>query len=111
VESRLDREPLPEVGAVLFRIVVEAIVNARKHSGASSLAVTLERRDGGIRVEVSDDGRGFAVVASGPVDTGHWGLATMTERAASAGGWLQVHSTPGTGTRVVTWVPEPAATP
>jgi PAS domain S-box-containing protein len=106
VDSRLGSEPIPEVRAVLFRIVVEAIVNARKHSGAETLSVTLEREDGGVRVEVSDDGSGFTTGESAPADTGHWGLATMKERAESCGGRVRVESQPGEGTTVTTWIPD-----
>lgn len=107
LESRLVREPLPELRAVLFRIVVEAVVNARKHSSASALTVTVENRDDGVSVQVADDGRGFTPDATTLVGAGHYGLASMKERAELAGGWLRVHSKPGAGTRVETWVPHP----
>ncbi|MDX6398537.1 MAG: hypothetical protein QOJ43_1945, partial [Gaiellaceae bacterium] len=108
-ESRVTREPRPEVRAVLFRIVVEAVVNARKHSEASALTVIVESDDAGIGVEVADDGRGFEHGAAGPVDAGHFGLATMKERAELAGGWLTVHSRPGAGTRIEVWLPDGVA--
>lgn len=109
LESRVDREPLPEVRAMLFRIVVEAVVNARKHSDANALTVTVESHDSGVRVEVVDDGRGFNPAESGPVDAGHYGLAAMTDRAEMAGGWLRIHSQPGAGTRIEAWIPDRGA--
>jgi signal transduction histidine kinase len=36
---------------------------------------------------------------------GRLGLMMMKERAAVAGGWCRVESTPGVGTTVVAWVP------
>jgi signal transduction histidine kinase len=111
VKSRLDSEPIPEMRAVLFRIVVEAIVNARKHARAEMLSVTLERDGRGVRVEVSDDGDGFTPDEGSPGESGHWGLATMKERAESCGGWLRVESQPGEGTTVTTWIPDPAVVP
>jgi PAS domain S-box-containing protein len=109
LDSRLEREPLPEVRAVLFRIVVEAVVNARRHSKARALTVTVGSHDGGVRVEVADDGLGFTPEPDGQIAAGHYGLATMKERAELAGGWLKVHSEPGAGTKIETWVPHPAA--
>jgi signal transduction histidine kinase len=94
---------------VLLRIVVEAVVNARKHSNARALTVTVESDEAGVRVEVVDDGRGFSPGATGPLEAGHFGLATMKERAELAGGWLRVHSEPGACTKVETWLPNHAA--
>jgi PAS domain S-box-containing protein len=111
VEARIGREPLPEVRAVLFRIVVEAVANARKHSEARRLTVRVESDVGGVRVEVADDGRGFDEVAEGMREAGHYGLATMKERAELAGGWLKVHSTPGVGTTIESWVPHLSGDP
>ena len=50
-----------------------------------------------------DDGRGFDP-ASAAVP-GHLGLVTMEERAAMAGRWCRIESTPGAGTAVTAWVP------
>jgi signal transduction histidine kinase len=110
VDSRLAHEPGPELRAVLFRIVVEAVFNARKHSGARELTVTVEGENGGVRVEVRDDGQGFALGTNGRVSLEHYGLASMKERAEMVGGWFRVHSQPGAGTKVQAWVPDPGAT-
>jgi signal transduction histidine kinase len=109
VESRLAHEPVPELSAVLFRIVVEAIANARKHSDARALAVVLETDTGGVRVEIVDDGKGFAPGTNKRGSLAHYGLASMKERAEMVGGWFQVHTKPGAGTRVEAWVPDPGA--
>jgi PAS domain S-box-containing protein len=88
---------LPEgVATQLLRLVREALSNARQHSAARYVWVTLGTNGGELEVEVADDGRGFA---SGTADGG-MGLSTMGERAALLGGDLEVSSEPGEGTSV-----------
>lgn len=88
---------------MLFRIVQEAVTNALRHAGASSLDVSLQRAAGGIVVEVRDDGRGFDVEA---VRAGSGlGLPGMRERVHELGGELSVHASPGGGTRLSAIIP------
>jgi PAS domain S-box-containing protein len=103
MENRLLSEPAPETRLVLYRIIQEAVTNARKHARAKRLVVRLEERDGGTMVRVSDDGVGFEMDrSSGP---GHLGLSAMREQAEMAQGRFRVDSTPGKGTVVEVWVP------
>jgi signal transduction histidine kinase len=88
----------------LLRVAQEALHNALRHSGATQVDVTLERRGRGAVLRVSDDGRGFdpqAVRAAGR----HLGLVSMRDRASGAGGSLTVESAPGQGTTVEMEVP------
>jgi signal transduction histidine kinase len=88
---------LPEGTATqLLRVVREALTNARQHSAARNVWVTLGTNRGELEVEVADDGRGFVAGA----EDGGRGLSTMRERAALLGGDLEVSSEPGGGTRV-----------
>lgn len=104
VEESFPATPLGSVGVELLRIVREALANARRHSEAENVVVTLSARDGHLIAEVSDDGRGFGPEAATGV-----GLGSMRERAAALGGELEVRSAPGEGTRVRVRVraPEP----
>lgn len=89
----------------LFRILQEALTNAAKHSGGSSVEVTLTQADGGIRLVVQDDGRGFSDhQGARSARRGGWGLPAMRERAEAHGGALRVEF-PGRGTRVVVEIP------
>jgi len=107
-EGELGPEPDEAVRIMLFRICQEALVNTRKHAGAGKVTVRLFHDQAGYGASIQDDGRGFdpAVVTRQP---GHLGLASMRERATSAGGWWKVTSSPGSGTLVETWLPERGA--
>jgi signal transduction histidine kinase len=88
-----DRELAPEVAGPLFRITQEALANAGKHAGASTIAVRLDREDSLVTLEIEDDGRGFGDVDPlGSSQPGHIGLASMRERAEMLGGELAIES-------------------
>jgi signal transduction histidine kinase len=88
----------PELETAAYFVVSEAIVNAVKHAEATTLAVTLERADGHLSIEVADAGRGGARVGSGN------GLRGMGDRVAALGGQLAIESAAG-GTRVRAVIP------
>lgn len=100
VRNRLSSEPPPEVAAVAYRILREAIANSGKHAEASKVTVTLESDDTEIRGRATDNGRGFDVDAAEAGAIGHLGLPSMRERAELFGGWLQIQSEPSKGTTV-----------
>ncbi|HXF37380.1 MAG TPA: PAS domain-containing protein [Actinomycetota bacterium] len=105
VQDRMDEEPAPDVSATAFRIVREAIANARKHAGPSRVTVELRSAHGGLRIRIADDGRGFDPALVGRPEPGHLGLGSMLERAELAGGWCRVETAPGRGTTVECWLP------
>ena len=86
-----DVGPAAEVAA--YRIAAEALANARRHAGASTVALRLCRDGEGdvVRLTIEDDGRGLpARTRAGAV-----GLDSMRARAEEIGGRLEVRS--GTG--------------
>lgn len=96
------RRLAPEEELVLFRIVQEALNNARRHADASSVMIKALFRPSSVRLTIEDDGKGFDapdrfvdLVASGKL-----GLIGMHERAWILDGVLQVRSEPGGGTIV-----------
>jgi len=91
----------------VMRIAQEAMSNARRHSGATSVAVALEEHDGAFQLSVRDDGSGFDPQAA--ARSGRFGLTTMAERARAVGGSLDVRSGIGEGTAVTLSVPADAA--
>jgi signal transduction histidine kinase len=64
--------------------------------------VELVALDGEVVLSVCDDGVGFD---PGEPHPGHFGLATMRERAARIGAELGLESRPGAGTKVRVKVP------
>ena len=97
VRPEIDRDDLPpEIAGPLFRITQEAVTNAGKHSGASTVTIRLRSDDGRTVLEVVDDGRGFGDVDPlGPAQPGHIGLASIRERAEMLGGELTIDSSNG----------------
>jgi signal transduction histidine kinase len=96
-----DLGPLPAaVEVAAYRIVVEAVTNAVRHSGGRRCEVVLRRRPGALELEIGDDGAG----ASGPGGTGV-GLGSMRDRAEELGGTCSVSTAPGGGTLVSAVLP------
>lgn len=90
----------------VYRIAREALVNAFRHSGATSIEAELEYTKNELRVLVRDNGCGIddRVLRSGNAE-GHWGLPGMRERAERIGAHLSVWSRAAAGTEVVLSVP------
>jgi signal transduction histidine kinase len=70
-----------------YRIVVEAMTNAVRHSGGAHCSVLIMVDDDAVEAVVRDDGRGLAADRNPGV-----GLRSMQERAAEVGGTLSVSS-------------------
>ncbi len=93
---------IPAVETTVFRVVQEALNNARKHAAATRVAVTLAAHTDEVVVVVRDWGRGFAVddVTVRPERGEHLGVMGMRERVALLGGDVTITSAPGEGTTV-----------
>lgn len=75
-------------------VVVEALSNAVRHSGAASIVVEVSVTDE-LLIEITDDGRG---IPAG--NHRHSGLANMAQRAEELGGHCRIESPPTGGTQV-----------
>jgi PAS domain S-box-containing protein len=100
------QEAVPRLAApvelALFRIVQEAMANVAKHARATKILLTQAEENGTLRLVVADNGVGFDQERLGQPEGRHlWGLMSMSERAAAAGGRCHIDSQPGQGTRVV----------
>jgi PAS domain S-box-containing protein len=100
------RSTLPsETATVLYRIAQEAVVNARKHAGATHVTISVVDRGQSVCLRIDDDGVGFSSEFLGGSPPGHLGLTAMRERAEMVGGTFAIRSTPGTGTSVEVRLP------
>jgi len=113
----------PDKELHLLRIIQEALMNARRHSGVDEAQVVFRQEGDVMRVMITDAGCGFNPPASpiahrpfaetldisqlnspGVLDENgreHFGLLGMHEHAAALDGKLQIHSRPGAGTQII----------
>lgn len=89
----------------VYRIGREAVANAFRHSGATTVEIETTYAARSLRVVVRDDGCGIdpRIVESGR--EAHWGLSGMRERAESIGARLRVWSKSSAGAEVELSVP------
>jgi signal transduction histidine kinase len=92
----------PPVVDALAGAVGEALANAGKHGGASTVTVFAEPLDGEVFCSVRDDGTGFDPAA---VVEGQGLQRSVRGRVADVGGRVEVAGGPGRGAEVRCWVP------
>jgi len=100
IDERVPETPLGETGMQVSRVIQEAITNARRHSGAKEISVSLRTDGGNLVAEISDDGRGFGSDTLPGV-----GMGSMRERAVLIDSELEIESEPERGTSVRLRVP------
>jgi signal transduction histidine kinase/CheY-like chemotaxis protein len=101
-----DLPDLPDsMSTCLYRFLQEAITNAAKHSRATHIQVKLQREDAVIRLSVQDNGLGFDVTASMARGKKGIGLIGMQERLRLLDGWLNIESSPGSGSLICACLP------
>jgi PAS domain S-box-containing protein len=96
---QVDGRPPPPIEAAAYFVVAEALTNIARYAEASAASVAIERTDGALVVEVSDDGRGGARIDAGT------GLRGLSDRLAVLDGTLQVLSPEGQGTWIMARIP------
>jgi two-component system NarL family sensor kinase len=89
---------------LVFQIVRELLMNARKHATPTRVRIEHGVRAGLYRVEVVDDGCGFDPDEAGGSSVG-LGLDHARDRLDLAGGRIESDSVPGRGTRVRIAIP------
>lgn len=97
-------EPPDQVGRTVFRIIQEALTNARKHAVGAHVAVRIGGSPAdGVDLTISNATRVGALGMPSTPGAG-LGLIGLRERAELAGGTLRVVSTPATF-RLECWLP------
>jgi signal transduction histidine kinase len=98
-----DTPPLPpRTVEALAGAVGEALANAGKHGGATTVTVFAEPLGGELFCSVKDDGSGFDAAAT-PEGAGL--RRSVRGRIAEVGGRVEVDGNPGRGAEVRCWVP------
>lgn len=114
VTVRIETEDLslPEDRAVLlFQSARELLINTAKHAGVGVAWVSLEQRQGTLRIEVRDEGVGFDLAAAAAAGSStmamssKFGLFSIRERMQALGGSIEVQSAPGAGTTATLRLP------
>nr|CTQ95782.1 putative two-component system sensor kinase [Kibdelosporangium sp. MJ126-NF4] len=81
----------------------EALRNTLKHAQTTQATVRVEERDGGIAVTTRDHGVGFDMAER---QRGFGINESIVARLTQVGGYADIVSRPGGGTRVTVWVPQ-----
>ena len=107
--SQIDQLSLtPQACREVARILQEALVNVRKHSGARNVVVRFATADGCCVLSIDDDGCGFPFagrLSQDDLEHAQEGPVVIKERVRLLGGELTVESDPGQGARLEIAVP------
>src|SRR5262245_35646345 len=107
--TQLDRVALtPRACREVARILEEALVNIRRHSGARNVFVRLSAMNGACCLSIDDDGCGFPFrgrMSQDDLEASRKGPVVIKERVRQIGGALTVESDPGRGSRLEIAVP------
>jgi signal transduction histidine kinase len=101
----------PRICREVARIVQEALVNIRKHSGATQVLVRFGAHSGLWRLVIEDNGRGFDFLGRlslSDLNASHTGPVTIKERVRTIGGDLSIESLPGRGANLEITFPQKA---
>jgi PAS domain S-box-containing protein len=85
----------------IYRILQEALINIQKYANAEQVSIIIREMEQEVRVIIEDNGQGFdpSSVTRGV------GLFSMEERARAVKGEVQIHSSPGKGTKIILEIP------
>jgi signal transduction histidine kinase len=91
----------------LFKSIQELLTNIAKHADARQTEVSLRREVGRILAGVEDDGRGFdpSILERDCEKDSKFGLFNIRERFNLLGGSVEIHSSPGSGTKITLVAP------
>jgi len=99
--------PRKDVEVAAYRVVQEALSNVIRHAKANTVSLSARRFQGDLHLEIADNGKGFDVTAAltraGP--NRGIGVESMRERMSRIGGYVNIMSVPGHGTRITAGFP------
>jgi len=98
VRVDLPSRPPPQLEAIAYFVVAEALTNVAKHARATAAGVAVTRSGPALKITVTDDGAGGA-------DPAGAGLAGLAGRVGGVDGRLSVSSPAGGPTRIEVLLP------
>ena len=97
-----------EMTTEVLQMLREALHNVQKHSGATRVAVAMEKKDRFLEISVDDNGHGFNFAGTyslEELELLRLGPASLKRRARSLGAELSLESRPGSGAGVKVRIP------
>ena len=104
-DIRVDESALElngDYATALFRVLQESLTNVQRHSGATTVHVSLHNTVGGVMLSVVDNGAGRVRKEDRPAG---FGIQGMMERVRMLGGDLEIRDEPAGGTRLTVTLP------
>ena len=105
--NQIDQGGLPgPVARDLYQIIRQSVLNSVEHANAEMIQVKILWNQEGISFSVKDNGVGFSQskITNVP-EAGHFGLLNLKLRTERVGGYVDIISAEGKGTRVVGSIP------
>jgi signal transduction histidine kinase len=106
IQTDYHGDPFPTlpngVKTFLYRFLQETLTNVVKHADASRVQVDARCTLDEVSLAVADDGFGFSPRFDGAAGIG---LTGVRERLTLLGGWLDIESAPGEGSRLTAHIP------
>jgi signal transduction histidine kinase len=93
-----------KVEQALLQVANEALNNALKHAGGTSVKVELFEEESHVILIIKDDGNGFDLAKA--IEGAGMGLKNMQIRSSRMGGQLMINSSIGVGTEIVARIPK-----
>lgn len=92
---------------IIFRAIRELAINAAKHASDSEIVISCVTNDRTVRIIVRDTGPGFntARIHDGNTDIMHFGLLSVEQQIRGIGGFFDIVSEIGDGTRATIMIP------
>jgi signal transduction histidine kinase len=97
-----------EMSLEVLQMIREALNNVQKHSGATRVAVSMEKSDRGLDISIEDNGHGFTFAGSyslEELELLRLGPASLKRRARGLNAELQLESRPGRGAGLKVRIP------
>jgi signal transduction histidine kinase len=98
----------PDTTMEVLQMLREALANVQKHSGATRVAVAMEKTDRGLEIAIDDNGHGFNFAGTYSLEEMELlrlGPASLKRRARSLNAELTIESRPGRGSGIKFWTP------